>query len=65
MTEAQHAINFLVRIGPHANTTLRNRDADEVMMQTGGNILARGVLYDIVCKRASPGVQRLTLKRSN
>ncbi len=58
-------LNFLASAGPYANTTARNRDADEIMMQTGGTLLSRGVLYNIVCKRVSPGVQRITLERSN
>ena len=58
-------LNFLASAGPYANTTVPNKEADEIMLQTGGNILSRGRLYDIVSKQVSPGVCRLTLKLSN
>ncbi len=58
------ALNFLASAGPYANTTVPNKEADEIMLQTGGTIMARGILYNIVCKQVSPGVCRLTLKDS-
>ncbi len=60
--EGQRVLAFLASAGPYANTTLRNRDADEIMIQTGGSILSKGVLYNIICKKISPGVCKLTLK---
>ena len=57
--------NFLASAGPLANTTVTNADADKIMLQTGGKILARGVLYNIQSQRISPGVCLLSLERTN
>lgn len=65
MVDAQRTLNFLASAGPHANTTVSGEEADQIMLQTGGNILARGVLYSIVCKQMSPKVFRLSLEVSN
>ncbi len=64
MNEIQHALSFLASAGPLANTTVRNSDADQIMLQTGGCIMSCGVLYNIKSERASPGVCRLSLTRS-
>ncbi len=65
MTESQRVLNFLASAGPFANTTVKNSDADEIMLATGGTIMSRGYLYNIKSKRISPGVCRLTLERTN
>ena len=62
--EMTRVLNFLTGAGTYATTTLRNKDADEVMMQTGGSIISRGVLYNILCKKISPGVCKLSLKNA-
>ena len=59
------ALNFLASAGPLANTTVKNADADEIMLQTGGSIMSRGCLYNIKSQSVSPGVCRLTLERAN
>lgn len=58
-------INFLASAGELANTTVRNAEADEIMLETGGSIISRGILYNILSKQLSPGVCRLTLERAN
>ena len=63
--ECRRQLNFLAGGGPLANTMLKNRDADEIMLQTGGTLIASGILYNIVCKKLSPGVCCLSLKRAN
>ena len=63
--EISRQLNFLASAGPLANTTVTNADSDKIMLQTGGNILARGVLYNIKSQRISPGVCRLSLERTN
>ena len=63
--ETTQALNFLASAGPLANTTVKNADADEIMLQTGGHILARGMLYNIKSQRVSPGVCSLSLERPN
>lgn len=61
----QKLLNHLAGAGELANASLRNKDADEIMLATGGTILSRGVLYNIKCTKLSPGVCRLTLQRAN
>lgn len=63
--EPARALKFLASAGPLANTTVRNADADEIMLQTGGTIMSRGVLYNVKSQRVSPGVCRLSLERTN
>ncbi len=60
-----NVLNFLASQGVLATTTVTAAVADDVMLQTGGNILSRGVLYDIISKQVSPHVYRLSLKRTN
>ena len=63
--EARSAWDFLASAGPLANTTVRNADADAIMLVSGGNIIGRGVLYNIRSQSVSPGVCRLSLERAN
>ncbi len=63
MTES--TLNFLASAGPLANTTVTGKEADEIMLKTGGMLLARGCLYNIVCSKISPSVYRLSLSRTN
>ena len=65
VTSTRQALDFLASAGPLANTTVRADEADEIMLQTGGNILACGLLYNIICKRLSPSVYRLSLEEAN
>lgn len=65
MSEISRTLNFLASAGTMANTTVTGAEADQIMMQTGGTVMARGVLYNIESKRLSPSVYRLSLKRAN
>ncbi len=65
MDEVTRQLSFLASAGPLANTTVKNADADKIMLQTGGNIMSRGSLYNIKSQRVSPGVCRLSLERTN
>lgn len=58
-------LNFLASAGPLANTTVSGDEADEVMLQTGGQILGCGVLYYIKSKKLSPKVYHLSLESAN
>ena len=64
-TETTQALNFLASAGPLANTTVKNADADKIMLDTGGHLFARGALYNIKSQRVSPGVCRRSLERTN
>ena len=61
--ETKNVLNHLASTGPLANATVTNKNADAIMLQTGGNIMSRGSLYDIKCDKLSPGVCRLSLKK--
>lgn len=63
--DTQRQLNFLASAGPLANTTVSGDQADEIMMRTGGILLARGCLYNIIAKQISPKVYRLSLERAN
>ncbi len=65
MDKITRQLRFLASAGPLANTTVKNADADKIMLQTGGNILSCGCLYNIKSQRVSPGVCRLSLERAN
>lgn len=57
-----HALNVLASGGI---TTIRTKDADEVMLATGGTIICRGVLCNIVWRKLSPGTGTLSTERTN
>ena len=59
------ALDWLASAGPLATTTVSSNEADKIMMQTGGYLMARGRLYNIECKRLSPKVYRLSLELAN
>ena len=63
--KANNTLNFLCSAGPHANATVTSTEADEIMMQTGGSIMAQGRLYEIMSRRLSPKVFKLTIKLAN
>lgn len=61
----QATLNFLASAGSLANTTVDGKEADEIMLATGGTLMARGRLYNIVSKKLSPTVYRLSLELAN
>ena len=61
-TEANKAANFLCSM-PSGHTTLRKRDVDSLLMDTGGQLMARGLLYDIRVKHLAVGVYQVRLAR--
>ena len=48
-----------------AHITVDKKDLKELLLNTGGNILAYGILYDIVTKHLGAGVYKVSLKRTN
>lgn len=62
--EAKRQLNFLASL-PSGNTTVMKDDLRDIMMETGGNMLACGRLYDIKSKHLGAGVYRITLKTIN
>lgn len=65
MNEIRRTLNFLASTGPHASTTVRRKDADDIMLQTGGTLMSHGILYHIKCDKVGPSVYNLTLERAN
>lgn len=58
--EVHRQLNFLASM-PCGSTTMERRDVKELLMETGGNMLACGRLYDIVAKDIGAGVYKVTL----
>lgn len=58
--EATRQLQFLAQV-PGGNTTMERAELREVLLQTGGNMLACGRLYDIVSKPLGAGVYRVSL----
>lgn len=56
-------MNALASI-PSMNCTLNDADAHELLMRTGGFLLACGWGYDIIVTPLGVGVNRITLKSS-
>ena len=50
---------------PVGTTTVNETQLHEIMMQTGGNMLACGSLYNIEAKLLGAGVYKLSLSRTN
>lgn len=65
MVDTKRTLNFLASAGLLANTTVSADEADAIMLQTGGTIMARGHLFNIICKKVSRSVYRLTLELAN
>jgi len=45
--------------------TMDRKDLKEILLETGGNIIACGVLYDIETKSLGADVYRVFLKRTH
>jgi len=65
MTQEQsRQLRFLAGM-PSGTTTMTHEDLKTVLMETGGNMLACGRLYDIVGKPIGAGVYKVSLTPSN
>lgn len=58
--ELHRQLNFLASM-PSGTTTMNRKDTHEMLMETGGNMLACGRLYDIVAKDIGAGVYKVSL----
>jgi hypothetical protein len=61
--EADKLLNFLAGMPSGNCTASSNKVVREVMLQTGGQMLACGYLWDIKSKSLGGGVYKLTLSR--
>lgn len=62
--EIHRQLNFLASM-PCGTTTMNRKDTHEMLMETGGNMLACGRLYDIIAKDIGAGVYKISLKATN
>lgn len=58
--EVSRQLNFLARC-PSGSTTMDRQDAKSLLLETGGNMLACGRLYDFVVKDIGAGVCKISL----
>jgi hypothetical protein len=63
-TEQSRQLNYLASCPHHGSTTMKREDLQAVLLNTGGNMLACGSLYDIVGKDIGAGIYRVTLQPS-
>jgi len=47
-----------------ANTVMEEMDLRELLLATGGQIIANGSLYEIISRNIGAGVYKVTLKRN-
>lgn len=62
--DVDQARNYLASF-PSGSTTLDRDDAKKLLLTSGGTIIARGVLYDLICTEIGAGVCKITLKRTH
>lgn len=56
-------INHLASMPKIAHATVTTKELREIMLRTGGQMLAQGDLWDIQKKSLGAGVYRISLKR--
>lgn len=59
--EIHRQLNFLCGMPDYGNTTMDRKDTHELLMDTGGCVLACGRLYNIVAKDIGAGVYKVSL----
>jgi hypothetical protein len=62
--EARRVANFLCSL-PSGNATLTRDDAHSLLLESGGALMARGRLYNIVAKDIGAGVYKVHLTLAN
>ncbi len=62
--ECTQIINFLASM-PAGHSTTTRANVKKILLDTGGQLMSRGELFDIISKRIGPGVYRVSLKRFN
>lgn len=63
--DVRRQLNFLCSAGPYANTTMDQADLRELLLETGGNTLACGRLYNFKPEHLGAGVFRVSLELAN
>ena len=60
-SEAHSLLNHLCSM-PEGHGTLATKDLKGLLLETGGQVMARGRLYDIASKLLGAGVYRVSLR---
>lgn len=61
--EASRILSHLASMPQYGNASATYAQVREIMLQTGGEMMAAGDMYEIKSKALGGGVYRLTLKR--
>lgn len=61
-TEDQRILRHLASMPDSAHATCKLNVLQKIMLDTGGQIMGRGKLYEIISKRVCPGVYRISLE---
>jgi hypothetical protein len=66
MTPEQHRnLNFLCSAPEHRHTTMSNEDLKQILLDTGGQAMACGRLWNIKSQYLAAGVYRVSLELWN
>jgi hypothetical protein len=63
--DARQAANFLCSMPDYGHTTLQTKDLRALLYQTGGQLLARGRLYNIVTRSLGAGIHHVSCRLAN
>lgn len=61
-SEAAQACRYLAGCPRYGNTTLTKKDTQSLLLETGGNMLARGSLYNIKTQDLGADIYRVSLE---
>jgi len=64
-SEQSRVVNFLASAGPYATDTVETADLKAIILATGGNIMGRGRLWNIVPTHLGAGIYKLSLELTN
>jgi hypothetical protein len=63
--ENRRTLNFLCGSPSYGTTTVETADLREILLETGGNVMARGRLYNLKSELLGAGVYKLSLEIAN
>lgn len=63
--EVKRQLNYLAGCPDFGHTTMAKEDCKEMLLKTGGNVIACGRLYDFVVKEIGADVCKVSLTLSN
>ena len=63
-SEDKRILNFMAS-SPFGTTTAEHQDTHDILLETGGTLMARGHLYNIIARNIGAGVYHLHLELAN